>query len=752
MASQKEKAQINKQLWDRSNNSHRVRWQSISQKSYDFYLNEQLTQEEQEALEEAGMPTFTINRVTPIIETMKYFVTANNPRWKAVGVEGSDTDIAQVHSDIADYCWYLSNGKSLYGQIILDSLTKGVGYFLVDVDRDADLGKGEVVFKRIDPYDVFVDPMSRDFLFKDANFVLIRKNLSKTQLINLFPKHKNKIMNASGEAEIVTYSKRDTGISDNIQSEDITNSVNPEAEDEQILSYYECYKKVKIPYVNLFIKIPPTNEELEEINRVVSIQLEEFQKETEVQLLEKQKQIQESLQSGQIIEERAKLELERAQQMTEQAIDEKRRELMSIAQDKATKIEQKIITKKEYILLMKNNKIASNVVEAIDFHETRIKVICSVGDDVFLYEYMLQQTEYPIVPIPYTYTGTPYPMSAVTPLIGKQQEINKAHQIMLHNANLASNLRWLYEEGSVPEGEWEQYASAPGALLKYRQGFNPPTPVLPASINNAFYTVSQEGKQDVEYIAGIHSSMMGIARSQPETYRGLLANDEYGTRRIKAWMGNTVEPALEHLGRVFKEIAQNTYKIDKVFRIVQPEAGQSPDIEEKEVRINIPVYNDYGEAVSKWMDYASAKFDVRIVAGATMPVNRWALLEEYFRWFQSGLIDDVAMVAETDIRGKKKLLERKSLYSELQSRLEQMENAMKDKDGTIETLERQLIQAGIKDRVRTGSLDKEKSILETQAQQKLFRNLMKTEFNNTKKKMDSDMQQVVNDVRNSEKK
>ena len=102
MASNKQKAQINKQLWDRANNSHRTRWQSISQKSYDFYLNEQLSKEEERTLEEAGMPTFTINRVTPIIETMKYFVTANNPRWKAVGVEGSDTDVAQVHSDIAD--------------------------------------------------------------------------------------------------------------------------------------------------------------------------------------------------------------------------------------------------------------------------------------------------------------------------------------------------------------------------------------------------------------------------------------------------------------------------------------------------------------------------------------------------------------------------------------------------------------------------------------------------------------------------
>ena len=99
---QKTKAGKNKQLWDRANTSYRSKWQSISQKGYDFYLDEQLTKEEKEVLQESGMPTFTINRVTPIVEIMKYFVTANNPRWKAVGVTGDDTDIAQVHSDIAD--------------------------------------------------------------------------------------------------------------------------------------------------------------------------------------------------------------------------------------------------------------------------------------------------------------------------------------------------------------------------------------------------------------------------------------------------------------------------------------------------------------------------------------------------------------------------------------------------------------------------------------------------------------------------
>ena len=750
MATQKQKAQINKQLWDRANNAHRSRWASLSQKSYDFYLNEQLSKEEEDTLNESGMPTFTINRVTPIVETMKYFVTANNPRWKAVGVEGSDTDVAQVHSDIADYAWHNSNGKSLYGQIVLDSLTKGIGYFFVDVDRDADRGKGEVLFKRIDPQDVFVDPMSRDFLFRDANFIMVRKNLARTQLMHMFPQYKSKIKNAGGESETVSYSQRDTVTSDSILPEDITMGLTIEGEDDDIVSYYECYQKVKIPYVNVFIKIPPKEEELEEIRRLVSIQLEEFQRETEVELLEKQKQIQEALQAGEIIEERAKLEIERAQKMAEQAVQEKRAELMSMAQDRATRIEQKVITKKEYGILIKNESVAANIVEAIDFYEERIKLVCSVGDDTFLYEFLLNQKEYPIVPIPYTYTGTPYPMSAVTPLIGKQQEINKAHQIMLHNANLASNLRWLYEEGSVPEGEWEQYASAPGALLKYRQGFQPPTPVLPASINNAFYSVTQEGKSDIEYIAGIHSSMMGIARAQPETYRGLLANDEYGTRRIKAWMGNTVEPALEHLGKVFKEIAQQTYQIDKVFRIVQPEAGQSPEEQEKEIRINIPIYNDYGQAVGKWMDYSAAKFDVRIVSGATLPVNRWALIEEYFRWFQSGLIDDVAMVAETDIRGKKQLLQRKSLYSQLQSQLQQMEESLKDKDGTIETLERQLVQAGIKDKVRTGSMESQKSVLDTQAQQKLLRNLMKGEFDTARKQLQMDMEEVARDVKETE--
>ena len=136
-----------------------------------------------------------------------------------------------------------------------------------------------------------------------------------------------------------------------------------------------------------------------------------------------------------------------------------------------------------------------------------------------------------------------------------------------------------------------------------------------------------------------------------------------------------------------------------------------------------------------------ARFDVRIVSGATMPVNRWALLEEYFRWFQAGLIDDIAMIAETDIRNKEGIVERKSVYSQLQGQLSSMEEAMKDKDGTIETLERQLVQAGIRMKVGQASNEIRKDVIDTQAQQKLLKGMLKVEFQRLRDEMRNDLKQ-----------
>jgi len=143
-----------------------------------------------------------------------------------------------------------------------------------------------------------------------------------------------------------------------------------------------------------------------------------------------------------------------------------------------------------------------------------------------------------------------------------------------------------------------------------------------------------------------------------------------------------------------------------------------------------------GEAIGKSMDISALKFDIKIVSGSTLPVNRWAYLEELKQLMNLGVVDDIAVLAETDLRNKEQIVQRKSMYAQLQGQVQQLSEAVEDKDGTIETLERQLVQAGIKSKVMQAEVEinkkKEevksglnKQYVETEGQQKLLRNVLK---------------------------
>ena len=711
-------------LFRKANSSERSKWETDAQKSYEFFLGEQLTAEEKENLQSAGMRDFVINRITRVIEMMKLFATANNPRWQAVGAEGSDADVAALHADIADYCWNNSNGNSIYSSVIQDALVKGIGYMQVDIDPDQDRGMGEVVFNSVNPFDVYVDPTSRDFLFRDASYIIVKKDMPKEQLMRLFPEDKRKIKNANpSNLSNNDFSQRDIVDSELIFNADVrSSSYTKEGKEDEILDYYEAYFKEKIAYMNLFVNMPPSPQEMQQIQKEVEETLSNLKKEMAVQLEEQRLQLSQAVEQGEMIEERALLEIEKSEKAMNEELQQRRIVLLSQMEETRTRIENRVVTEFEYNLMKEDENLVTNIVDAVKFYENRIKMCIVVGDKL-LYETILQVKEYPIVPFVYQHTGTPFALGAVAPLVGKQRELNKAHQIMIHNANLASILRRMYEEGSVPEEEWEKYSSSPGALLKYRQGFAPPQPVQPLPLNAAFYGITENAKRDMEYTSGIYSSMQGDTGSSPETYRGLLAMDEYGTRRIKSWMQNIIEPSLEHLGRIFKDFAQDTYQAHKIFRIVQPNNID----EEKQVEINVPIFNDYGKSIQKWNDYSSSKFDVRIIGGSTLPLYRWALLEEYFKWFQSGLIDDIAMISETDIRNKESIIKRKSVYMQLRNQLEEMQNIVTDREGTIETLERQLVQTGIKSKVQDADMQIQKDLLETEAEQSMLRNKLKSD-------------------------
>ncbi len=764
MAKKKKADQI-RELYNLSNNWTRSQWEYVNQKGYEFAHDEQLSHNEKTSLQDQGMPTFTINRILPVVEMLNFYATANNPRWQAIGVEGSDSDVAAVFSDLSDYIWNLSDGSALYSNAINDAICKSIGYILVTVDTDRDNGMGEVILQQPEPFDIYVDPKSRDMMFRDASYVLVRKVLPKSHVIKLFPQYKRKINKASSTDKDHSYSER--AIADSEQklflSADSTAEdmgINSSGEQEQTLELFELYEKVKISYINVFYRIPPDKKQLQAIQQQVQVKMKEMAAEMQVGLMEQDKQMQEAVQAGKMIPERYELEMKKAQDMMQQQLQAAEQEYMSRLQAEASKIENKVISEKEYNILMKDKTFQKSVVDSVQFYGTRIRQTICAGDKL-LSEIVYPENivDYPLIPFHYKWTGTPYPVSAVAPLVGKQKEINKSHQIMVHNASLGSSLRWLYEEGSIDPELWEQYSSSPGALLPTRPGSERPTPIMPAPLSNAFFSIVQQGKADMEYLAGIYSSMQGDTQQQHETFRGMLALDEYGTRRIKQWMKHSIEPALRQLGKVIMQISQSVYSANKRFRIIQPSAIQ----EEREQEINIPIYNDMGEAIGKSMDYSAAKFDVRIVAGSTLPVNRWAYLAELKELLQFGVIDDIAVLAETDVRNKEQIAKRKSLYSQLQGQLQGLQESLKDKEGTIETLERQLVQAGIKGKVMQAEMEITKKKEEvkgdlkdtyrsTEAKQKLLQNVMVNEADATKKDLSRELQFAKKDLQSDNKK
>lgn len=718
-SNRKKEAERIRTLWMNTATGMRTKWQNDEQMAYDFALNSQLTKDEVDALEDAGMPTFTINRITPIIETMKYFVTARNPGYKAAGVGGEDVDMANVHTGVLDYGWNLSGGKSLLSSIVSNALMKSKGYFHIYVDPDDDRGMGEVKIEHVEPFHVYVSSRSCDFMERDASYQIIKKDLPREVLLNMLPQYADKINKASGDQDSMYLSNRDTeDVMSSIQLDDMEDSYKKDGSEDDLLPYYECYEPMRVKYYNLFVKQEPSTSDLSMAKKAIDDSINQFANELQVQFLEKERSLRNAVESGEIIRQRYELEMQKAQQMMQQAVKEKRTLLYNKVRDDASKIEQSIVSESEYNDILQT-PVKEDIVNAIPYFEKRVKRTCVVGDQ-FLYSVMLNINTSPLIPLPYLHTGSPCPMSAVRPLIGKQREINKAHQIMIHNANLSSNLRWLVAEGEIDEDDWRDYASSPGAILKYRVGVSDrgPREIMPQNINNAFFTIEQDSKSDMEYISGIQPPSMGISSgSGDETYRGFLARDEYGTRRIRSWVSNVLEPVLEQVGKVYQQMAQDTYTIHKIFRIVQPNPNGSFD--QKELEINVPIYDDLGEEIGRYNDYASSKYDIRIIPGSTLPLNRWAINEENKELFKLGILDDMSFVRDSDIKDKDALLERKSLYKQMDSAIKSKDDEIKQLRGDIDTLRRQIIQVGIKDEIRNAQIEIDRSRTESKMIEKL---------------------------------
>ena len=235
-------------------------WDTEARKDIDFYLGNHFSSGESDELQSRNQADIPMDRVSPAVEKMKSFMTARPPVFTALPREDSDDKMAKVWQTMLGSVWEHSDGDTHVKQAIHDFSTVGIGYIYCYIDREADMGRGDVRFTHINPFRVYVPPSSRDRWFSDADGVILSTILTGEQLVNLYPEIGPQMDEQTGEMipgiveELSNYSEEDYPDAQNKLSRKVFTPAEISDIDywrENKYQVLERFYKVKVPFYRL---------------------------------------------------------------------------------------------------------------------------------------------------------------------------------------------------------------------------------------------------------------------------------------------------------------------------------------------------------------------------------------------------------------------------------------------------------------------------------------------------------------------
>ena len=579
----------------------------------------------------------------------------------------------------------ISDGRSVIRQAVDDYYVMGVGYIHVYQDPMMDMGKGEVCFHDIDPLDVYVDPNSRHKLFDDAENIIISRLFTKEQAKKMWPMYSKAIDNAADNSgsrfdfNAPSSVREDDG---EVQFPEDVGRVN----NQDYIRGYERYYKVDVTEYRTFERFSGKEELLSE---------DEYQ--------------QYSQRPAWIIQDQIIADPDKASKLYEQLITQREQQVAMIIQELMyngySEKDADVIANDEVAGIdMKEINFATLIkmkeISIVKISTKKVKQCVIVGDK-HLYSRVLPLEQYPLVPVMNVHTRTPYPVSDVRMIKGLQEYINKTRSLIIAHATTSTNTKILVPEGSVDMKDFEEKWAQPGVAIPYDPTDGAPVPVQPTPLPNELYQNELTAKNDIDHALGLYEMMMGNSSAAPQTYKATISIDEFGQRKMKSKLAD-IEAALTRVGQVAIPLMQQLYKTEKIFRVVQPNNSLS------EYVLNKKLVDDKTGEIKVMNDITVGKYDVIVVAGSTLPSNRYAELEFYMDAYQKGIIDRQEVLKKTEVFDMEGVMQRTDMIQQLQQQLQGAQEQIKQLKGDLQTRDRESVNLRKKVEVEKfkGDLDK----------------------------------------------
>ena len=647
----------------------REEWATKFREAEQFRNGVQWNKQQMTELQRRGQSPIVVNRIHPAIETAKAMLTSRKPEFRATAREDSDRRVASVFSDIFQWIWDKSAGDVELKRAIDDYYVGGMGVLQTYQDPHADMGNGEVFIKAVYPLDVYIDPNARDPFCRDAASIIIARLMTDEEAKAQYPDYASVIEQAE-ISDYVRYPKTNLEPQDSqIFAGDLDAQDNAHHKKRE---YIERYTRIKQNVYKIYDTTTKyqalyTNEEYQKYRNEPAVELLPMQGEItyETDLIE----VEEYMSIAEAGNGYFHMAMD---QMTGQPVMQPGMESQGAIPNSTVEIN--VIPKQQLIDkdIIMSNKIVRN----------RVQMIVSVGS-VLLYTRILPVEDYPIVPMMNVHNRNPYPESDVRIYRPLQEYINKIRSLIVAHASTSTNVKLLIPRGAVNKKEIEQeWGRAGTAVIEFDGELGAPVVAGPIPLPNELYKNEADAKHDLEYGFGIFELMQGGSQGAPSTYRGTIAIDEYGQRRIKSRQDD-LESVLNQLAKVTIPLMQQIYTEEKDIRLVQP-SGLI-----KETKFN---YNNEN-LTGRINDITTGAYDIVVVTGSTLPSNRWAQFEFYMQMYQQGLIDQVETLKKTEVVDIEGVLERMNTIKMLQQQVAQQEEEIKGLKGDLQTADRETVGA-----------------------------------------------------------
>ncbi len=678
----------------------------------DFYNGNQWSPGEVRSLKAARQFPVVVNVIAPAVEQGVALLTDRKPRFSATAKETSDIKLAQIYADLMSYIWNISNGNQELKTAVKDYYIKGLGYLLAYIDPLEGRGQGEIKIKSIDPTEVLVDPHSKRKDFSDSRHIIITQVFTKEEIEFMYPQFKfSTDVEREMGSELSEYGINYDSIKKNNYSLD-------GAERYRIVEFYS-----KIRSANYQVR-----------DTVLDVNYEYTERDL-MEFLSKPAFLLATHDSNNYVTDFQKIEevgalYSQVGEYYHYIINQETGEPTIAAGEEnvedgsmpgsTTKI---IPTTMEE--LVKNEIILLRPVPVV-----KIRRRVYIGWKPF-FDTILDIEHFPIIPLVGNHHRSPYPTSDVRKAKDLQRMINKIRSLIIAHASSTTNVKLLLPKGAVDKKEVEkEWAKAGTGVITYDATIGVPSPVLLNSLPNELYKNEADAKRDIEFLFGIFAMMHGDAAQAPPTYKGTIALEEMGVRRLKT-KKDDIEDALNVLGKVVSQFIQQVYTYEKIIRITNPNNVSQETI------VNSPLYDETKRyIIGKNNDISTIHADITVVSGSTLPSDRWARLDAYLALYSNGIIDQIEVLKQTEVADMDGVLERSSYIRQLESQIQQMNEANGALQGQIQTMQRENIHLNKRVEVAKFAADLKSQSNAAEHASILFRERQQDEAGMQKRQMD----------------